>query len=119
MGGGTTINGCQFYKPCREDLDNWASLGNAGWDYDSFLPYFMKSENFEGEEYPGYGKICHYVAIKITYIHILFSLQTKMIRVYDYFLNCFLLDIFMSPFRRYLSSILINAISNILSMMVY
>ena len=57
MGGGTSINGCVFLKTSREDLDNWASLGNTGWDYDSLLPYYKKSENYEGEEYPGFGKI--------------------------------------------------------------
>ena len=60
MGGGTTINGCQFVKGSREDFDHWASLGNTGWDYDSFLPYYQKSENYVGDVFPGEGKCINY-----------------------------------------------------------
>ena len=55
MGGTTSINGCQFVKGSREDFDNWAALGNTGWDYDSFLPYYQKSENYVGNILPGSG----------------------------------------------------------------
>jgi choline dehydrogenase len=29
------------------DYDTWAQFGNRGWSYESVLPYFRKSENFE------------------------------------------------------------------------
>lgn len=33
-------------RPCREDLDAWEELGNAGWGWDGMLPFFRKSESF-------------------------------------------------------------------------
>ena len=56
MGGTTSVNACQFLKGSREDFDNWANLGNTGWDYNSILPYYQKSENYVGDTYPGLGK---------------------------------------------------------------
>jgi choline dehydrogenase len=45
LGGSSSINGLIFIRGQREDYDHWAQLGNAGWDWDSVLPYFMKSEH--------------------------------------------------------------------------
>ncbi len=39
----------------RSDYDTWAYDGCVGWDYDSVLPYFKKSENFEGGAGPYHG----------------------------------------------------------------
>src|SRR5207249_1611699 len=39
----------------RGDCDQWAYLGNAGWDYDSLLPYFKKSEDYWGGPGPWHG----------------------------------------------------------------
>ena len=33
--------------PSREDIDNWADLGNEGWSFDDLQPYFRKSERFD------------------------------------------------------------------------
>lgn len=30
----------------RQDLDNWAQLGNEGWDFDGLLPYYKKFETY-------------------------------------------------------------------------
>ena len=67
MGGTTSINGCQFVKGSKEDFDNWAALGNTGWDYDSFLPYYQKSENYVGDVLPGSGTSISYIEYIYTY----------------------------------------------------
>lgn len=45
LGGSSSINGLIFVRGQREDYDHWAQLGNAGWDWSSVLPYFIKSEH--------------------------------------------------------------------------
>ncbi|XP_018021145.1 glucose dehydrogenase [FAD, quinone] [Hyalella azteca] len=52
VGGGTTINGLQYVRGSPQDFDYWASLGNEGWDFQSVLPYFRKSEDFRGKITP-------------------------------------------------------------------
>jgi choline dehydrogenase-like flavoprotein len=31
-----------FQRGAAEDYDNWARLGNPGWDFEGLLPYFKK-----------------------------------------------------------------------------
>ena len=57
MGGGTSINVMIYVRGNKEDYNNWAKLGNKGWDYSSVLPYFMKTQNFKGKRLPGAGKV--------------------------------------------------------------
>ena len=45
LGGSSSINGLISIRGQREDYDHWAQLGNAGWDWNSVLPYFIKSEH--------------------------------------------------------------------------
>lgn len=45
LGGSSSINGLIFIRGQREDYDQWAQLGNTGWDWKNVLPYFIKSEH--------------------------------------------------------------------------
>lgn len=55
LGGSSSINGLIYLRGQREDFDTWAAEGAAGWDYDSVLPYFRKSEAFDGPESKYHG----------------------------------------------------------------
>jgi choline dehydrogenase-like flavoprotein len=57
VGGSSSINAMAYYHGHRCDYDRWASFGLPGWSYDNVLPYFRKSENWEGGEdaYRGAG----------------------------------------------------------------
>lgn len=47
LGGSSAINAMLYIRGQRQDYDNWANLGCDGWDWESVLPYFKKSENNE------------------------------------------------------------------------
>jgi choline dehydrogenase len=55
LGGSSSINGMIYIRGHRQDYDNWAYKGCSGWDWDSVLPYFKKSETHEdgGDETHG------------------------------------------------------------------
>jgi choline dehydrogenase len=57
LGGSSSINGLVHIRGQREDFDEWARLGNAGWGFDDVLPYFKRSEDQQGgaSEYHGAG----------------------------------------------------------------
>ncbi len=42
LGGSSSINGLVYIRGQREDFDGW---GIPGWDFESLLPYFRKSED--------------------------------------------------------------------------
>ena len=54
-GGCSSINALLYVRGNARDYDGWAELGAKGWDHASVLPYFRRSENFDGgaSEYRG------------------------------------------------------------------
>ena len=55
LGGSSSINGLLYIRGQHDDFDEWAELGAAGWDYRSVLPYFKRSERYEGGESEYHG----------------------------------------------------------------
>lgn len=47
LGGSSAINAMLYIRGQRADYDGWAEMGCEGWDWDSVLPYFKRSENNE------------------------------------------------------------------------
>ncbi len=52
LGGSSSTNAMAYVRGNKEDFNEWAALGNAGWSFEEVLPYFKKSEsnlNYGGE----------------------------------------------------------------------
>lgn len=51
LGGSTSINGMAYSRGMPEDYDHWArELGLTSWSFRNVLPYFKRSESWEGGE---------------------------------------------------------------------
>ncbi|KAI9713854.1 MAG: hypothetical protein M1820_000584 [Bogoriella megaspora] len=46
VGGSTVINYLTWVRGSRSDYNRWETLGFQGWNWDSFLQYFKKTESF-------------------------------------------------------------------------
>jgi choline dehydrogenase len=57
LGGSSSINAMVHIRGQAGDFDDWLEHGNLGWGWRDVLPYFRKSENFEGgaDEWRGAG----------------------------------------------------------------
>jgi choline dehydrogenase len=55
LGGSSSINGQLYVRGHPHDYDDWRQQGNAGWDWESVLPYFMRAESWKGAEGPQRG----------------------------------------------------------------
>ncbi|MBO9396460.1 GMC family oxidoreductase N-terminal domain-containing protein [Shimia sp. R9_2] len=53
LGGSSSINGLLYVRGQAQDYDGWAQLGCTGWAWDDVLPYFKRSERWEGEDCSG------------------------------------------------------------------
>jgi choline dehydrogenase len=61
LGGSGSINAMIWAHGNMDDYNQWASLGNKGWDFESVLPLFKKIEDWEGgiSEFHGAGGPIH------------------------------------------------------------
>lgn len=50
IGGSSLINGMLYLRGHKEDYNQWANLGLEGWDWNSVLPYFKKSQSRPGAQ---------------------------------------------------------------------
>ncbi len=57
VGGSSSINAMAYYHGHQVDYDRWASFGLPTWSYAHVLPYFRRSETWEGgaDTYRGDG----------------------------------------------------------------
>lgn len=48
LGGSSAINAMAYVRGHPLDYENWVAMGATGWSYADVLPYFRKSETYEG-----------------------------------------------------------------------
>ena len=48
LGGSSSINGQLYVRGHPHDYDDWRQQGNAGWGWDSVMPYFKRAECWAG-----------------------------------------------------------------------
>lgn len=54
LGGSSSINGMIYVRGTDRDYNRWAAAGNIGWDYESVLPYYKKSEANQYQPFVAY-----------------------------------------------------------------
>ena len=53
LGGSSSINGLLYVRGQAQDYDGWAQMGCTGWSWSDVLPYFKRSETWEGVDQTG------------------------------------------------------------------
>lgn len=56
IGGSSSVNGCVYFHPLRQDLDEWAKAGNPSWAFEQCLPAITRIEtdlDFGDADYHG------------------------------------------------------------------
>ena len=48
LGGSSSINGLLYVRGQPQDFDQWAQMGNRGWSWQDVLPFFKRSERWQG-----------------------------------------------------------------------
>lgn len=77
LGGSSCINGQLHFRGHPLDYDAWEEMGNPGWSYKDLIPYFKKSERWQGGEDEYRGGSGPIRAIKSTYDNPLFEAFVK------------------------------------------
>ncbi|MFN4184877.1 MAG: choline dehydrogenase [Hyphomonas sp.] len=54
-GGSSSINGMVYIRGHAGDYDQWGQMGLKGWSFADVLPYFRKSERYEGGDTEFHG----------------------------------------------------------------
>jgi choline dehydrogenase len=69
LGGSSAINAMIYTRGHPSDYDHWHALGNPGWRFAEVLPYFKKSEHYEGgaSAYHGVGGPLHVTDLRYTH----------------------------------------------------
>jgi choline dehydrogenase len=55
LGGSSAINGLLYIRGQPQDFDDWAARGAIGWSYRDVLPWFKRSERYEGGDSAFHG----------------------------------------------------------------
>lgn len=51
LGGSSGINGMMHFRGDRSSYDAWETAGATGWNYDTLLPFFKRSERASGDPF--------------------------------------------------------------------
>lgn len=70
LGGSSSMNAMVYLRGFPYDFDEWAAMGNEGWDYATVLEYFKKSEGNQAQDMIKYDKFHSATGpLKVDYYH--------------------------------------------------
>lgn len=64
LGGSSAINGLMQVRGQPEDYDGWAQKGCRGWSYAELVPYFQRTEHYDGPD--GHASRGHGAGVAVT-----------------------------------------------------